>query len=185
MSSFDSNHPAGDDDVAADELGQHDAARINCGQHDREEAPVERMKTGVLVLPYIKQGDDLCNYLKDNGNVVEAIEGHACQMHLAAVKLRAVKEIVAGRDIKVVASGHLIFVTGPVDLLDNLIAEGLLQEEGPNGDEDAESTEMTRDVAEEIEQDMYFFIEQHVVAGFLGPDEIVTDITKSFAQDCA
>jgi hypothetical protein len=118
----DSNTPASDDNVTnAGNQGQPQAGNDHAGT-----------KTAGLNLPYFQQGDDLSKYLNDTGNVVEALEVHANQMDLAAAMLRAIGESVTGQNVSVEGNGHHILVTGPIDVIDGLIGEDLLKEEGRN-----------------------------------------------------
>ena len=65
----DSNTPANNDNVTnAGNQGQPQAGSDHAGT-----------KMAVLNLPYFQQGDDLSKYLNDTGNVVEALEAHACR----------------------------------------------------------------------------------------------------------
>ena len=78
-----------------------------------------------LALPYHLQGDDFAKYLAKTGNVAEALEVHACQMDLAAAMLRSIKEAVAGHEVSIEANGDRVLMTGPVDVIHDLIDQEL------------------------------------------------------------
>jgi hypothetical protein len=87
------------------------------------------MRTVTLSLPYYKQGDDLYHYLKKTESKEDALELHAQFMDVAAKQLRAVKEVVAGKNVEFEADTHMIIITGDDKVLDELIRLELVQDD--------------------------------------------------------
>lgn len=79
------------------------------------------MKYAEIHLPYFKQGDDLHHHLEQCSTVEEALEAHAIQLEYAAEILRKVKELVAGRAVKIDADTHMIQVSGNDAIIEALI----------------------------------------------------------------
>jgi hypothetical protein len=83
-------------------------------------------KTAEVRLPYHKQGDDLSYQLEKRGlPLEEALEAHASNLEEAASMLRQVREKVAGKPVEILAGTHFIEISGPGDLIDELVKEGL------------------------------------------------------------
>ena len=83
-------------------------------------------KRAGLCLPFFKQGDDLAGYLDSAASVPEALQAYAENLSLAAEMLRDLAGSVSGREVDIEAGAHCIEVTGPADLIEELIGQGLL-----------------------------------------------------------
>jgi hypothetical protein len=79
-----------------------------------------------LCLPFFKQGDDLAGHLDSAASVSEALQAYAENLNLAAEMLRDLAGSVSGREVDIEAGAHCIEVTGPADLIEELIGQGLL-----------------------------------------------------------
>lgn len=79
------------------------------------------MKNAEIHLPYFKQGDDMQACLEHTETVEAAIEQHATQLEAAAKQLREIKAKVAGHDVHIDADTHMIWISGPDDLITSLV----------------------------------------------------------------
>ena len=129
MSSYNSNRPAGDDSSAGNH-GQHDAGRNDAGHRGHEEAHAKGLKTAELFLPYVDPSDDMHHCLNDSETDLDALEALAMDMDEAADILRGVRDAIAGHEVSIETDSNVILVTGPVDLINDLIGKDLLIEEG-------------------------------------------------------
>lgn len=91
------------------------------------------MKTVDIWLPYFKQGDDLghcLDYFK--GDIPAALEADASNLKAAAQTLLRIKEIIEETDttdqVSIYADTHHIDLTGPDDVIQCLINEGIGEE---------------------------------------------------------
>ena len=110
----------------------------------------------------------------------------ADQMDRTAEMPRRIKETVADHDVSVVADDRCILETGPVEVIDGLIDEGLpTEEEEPDEDAAAADEAMTSKPTEQIVRDMSIFIDRQVAAGFAAPDEIADGAVRVFSGDVA
>jgi hypothetical protein len=83
------------------------------------------MREAQICLPYFLQGSDLGFRLDGTETVGDALEAHAAAMDEAAEALRRVKAMVKGEDVEFDACCDSIFVSGPEEVIEDLIAAGL------------------------------------------------------------
>src|SRR5208282_2923993 len=116
--------PKDDNAASTAEHDQHDNrtgdARSRAANRDHDDG----MKRAELRLPYIQRGDDLRYHLEETGNLPEAFALHASFMDEAARLLRLFKVALAGRDVNVEANAAYILVSGPAEVIDDLIEKG-------------------------------------------------------------
>lgn len=93
------------------------------------------MKTYTLELPYFKKGDDVGFCLSKTKSVSEALLMHAENMDAAAALCRRVAEFP---ELEIEADCHFIWVKGPQEILDKLVAEETLCVEDFGDDEDCD-----------------------------------------------
>jgi hypothetical protein len=126
------NNPANDDDVGgAGNQGQQQSGGDDAGHHDHREALAGGTKTADLDLPYSTPSDDLFANWKEAGTIIEGLEVHARQLDRAAAMLRAIKETIAHDydEVDFEMGGDYILMTGPADVINSLIAEGILTDD--------------------------------------------------------
>lgn len=93
------------------------------------------MKEYTLELPYFKKGDDISFCLRETKSVSEAFLMHADHMEAAAAMCRRIAEFP---ELEVDADCHMIWVKGPQEILDKLVAEDLLSVTEWDDEEDEE-----------------------------------------------
>ena len=104
-----------------------------------------------LPLPVFKQGDDLAHHLASERTVADAFEALAQQYDAAAAACRRMAGVAREvPDLHVHADTHHIGVHGPVDRLDALVAEELLQREEFDDDEEIDNVEAEGDDPEDV-----------------------------------
>ncbi|MGA2619870.1 MAG: hypothetical protein ABSF26_19830 [Thermoguttaceae bacterium] len=122
------------DDVAGTgEPGQHDAGGDDAGRHG-EEAHAGEVKTAELSMPgsleYYHPPD-----LRGPDGTAGALRVYAGYMDDNAKVLRTIADAVAGHPVDIDVTKHFISVSGPTEVIDDLVAKGLL-EACPDEDED-------------------------------------------------
>jgi hypothetical protein len=88
-----------------------------------------KLKEAELHLPIYRQGDDLDQYLEqEGGDSHKALDLYAGDLDTAKEMCRRLQqEMVGVRGARIAeAQTHLITVLGPADWIDRLVAEGLL-----------------------------------------------------------
>ncbi len=94
-----------------------------------------------LHLPIFKQGDDLGHFLQSMDNV-SALKAYAETLESAAEILRTVAERIKDQEVEINADTHFIGLTGPDELISQLIKDNLLEKSADEEfDEDDEDTE--------------------------------------------
>ena len=112
----------------------------------------KKIKYAELHLPYWKQGCDIQHYVDQaDGKVDVALENFAQSWENLAASLRDLKEAIGSRasEIKIYGDTHFIQVTGPTDLIEELIAKDLLDRDMSEEDEE----EFMEDFEEEDDED--------------------------------
>ncbi len=88
-----------------------------------------------LHVPYFKQGDDLAHHLEKNKeNVLDSLEDYWIQISSAAQTIHKTREIIKKhekslKDVNIDAQTHMIWIDGPNKIIDELIKEGLGEED--------------------------------------------------------
>jgi hypothetical protein len=94
--------------------------------------------TGELHLPVFKQGDDLAFCLRQTKTQGDALRRYAEQLRAAATMCEIVADCCdTHREIEIDADTHYIGVTGPWNVIHDMIRRDLLSE-SPDEEEDAE-----------------------------------------------
>lgn len=106
--------------------GQRDVRSDDAGRCAPHRGRADETKMAVLLMPYFHQGDDLYECLKETGDLPEALAAHASFMDDAARMLRYLKLVLANRDVSVHASAGCILVSGPIEVIDDLVEHGAL-----------------------------------------------------------
>lgn len=121
------------------------------------------MKTATIELPYYKKGDDMASCLKNQQNdVLKAIDEHSEWMACSAGILMSLKEEIEKfvgesdkiKDISIEADTHMIWLSGPDELIDLLVEKELVELEPDFDDEDEDDEEFEDDdLAEDYDND--------------------------------
>ncbi len=100
----------------------------------------KKTKNCTIFLPYFKQGDDLGYHLQNSSSLSEALENHAKQMDTVAQVLRQVESVIRNEpSVEIQADTHMIFLTGPTELVDVLVKEELASYDEFEDDEEDET----------------------------------------------
>lgn len=134
-----------------------------------------------LHLPVFKQGDDLAHHLANEETVADAFEALAGQYDAAAALCRRMAGLAReAPGLEVHADTHHIGVHGPVERLDALVVEGVLQrEEDDPDDDDLDGVE-----DEEDEEDPEDVFADGLLDQFAGQDPFTAeDAVARFSAD--
>jgi len=97
------------------------------------------IESAEIHLDYFKQGDDLNWYVKQGKISHKALRSHAEQMREVAAVLEAIATIVEkypSNQVKLDAGTHHIGITGPTEMIKEIIEKGLAQAYPDLDDED-------------------------------------------------
>lgn len=96
-----------------------------------------------IYLPYFKQGDDLAHHLENTNSIVDAFTNHSLQMEHVSKLLKDVSLALEQHtneldEISVDACTHHISISGPENIIQELINKGLAEKPDWIDEEDDE-----------------------------------------------
>lgn len=93
---------------------------------------MKKTKYADICLPYFKKGDDMSHCLIEcNGNISKALEMHSTLMLSASEQLINIKNFIDQHpdiEFSMEADTHMICLTGPTDLIDEMVKLDLVDD---------------------------------------------------------